>query len=281
MIPKKIHYCWFGRNPKPKLAEKCIKSWRKFCPDYEIVEWNEDNFDVDTAPPYVRQAYEAGKWAFVSDFVRLRAMTEHGGIYMDTDVELVKPLDGFLKHRAFAGFETAESISTGMMACEKGFPLFLDFLRYYDGAVFRNPDGTLNVTTNVQTVTGICLKRGLVQNGKYQEVDGLAIYPSDVFSPVSFETGKLQRTRKTAAIHWFSGSWYTEEERKHRQSLRQKVRRDKITGFFTGAVQKLLGEEGYWRWKERLSRYSSWEQICKMPRRAVRKLLGRSNAEDQ
>lgn len=280
MIPKIIHYCWFGRNPKPKLAEKCIKSWEKFCPDYEIMEWNEDNFDVDSAPLYVRQAYEAGKWAFVSDFVRLRAMTERGGIYMDTDVELVKPLDGFLKHQAFAGFETAESISTGMMACERGFPLFMEFLCHYDDASFLKEDGTLNVTTNVETVTGICLKHGLVQNGAYQVVDGLALYPSDVFSPASFETGKLQRTRKTVAIHWFSGSWYTEEERQNRKALRKQVRRDKATNSLIGTAKKLLGEEGYERWAERLTRYRSWEEIRKMPRRAIRKLLGKSNVEE-
>ena len=244
------------------------------------MEWNEDNFDVDSAPLYVRQAYEAGKWAFVSDFVRLRAMTEHGGIYMDTDVELVKPLDGFLKHQAFAGFETAESISTGMMACEQGFPLFLEFLRHYDDASFLKEDGTLNVTTNVETVTGICRKHGLVQNGAYQVVDGLALYPSDVFSPVSFETGELHRTRKTVAIHWFSGSWYTEEEKQHRKALRKQVRRDKVTNSLIGAAKKLLGKEGYERWAERLTRYSNWEEICKMPRRVVRKLLGKSNAEE-
>ena len=91
-IPKIIHYCWFGGKPKPKLAEKCIASWKKFCPDYQILEWNEDNFDLSAAPLYVRQAYEAGRWAFVTDYVRLKALTELGGIYMDTDVELVKPL---------------------------------------------------------------------------------------------------------------------------------------------------------------------------------------------
>lgn len=109
-VPKIIHYCWFGGNPKPKLAEKCIKSWKKFCPDYQIIEWNEENFDVSAAPEYVRQAYAAKRWAFVTDYVRLKAMTEMGGIYMDTDVELVKPLTPFLAHDAFAGFETDASV---------------------------------------------------------------------------------------------------------------------------------------------------------------------------
>ena len=108
MIPKTIHYVWFGRNPKPDLAVKCINSWKKYCPDYEIIEWNEDNFNLDEAPLYVRQAYEAKKWAFVSDYVRLWAMTEFGGIYMDTDVEVLKPLDRFLQNEAFSGFEDDE-----------------------------------------------------------------------------------------------------------------------------------------------------------------------------
>ena len=105
MIPKTIHYCWFGGNPLPPLAVKCIKSWKKYCPDYEIIEWSEKNFDVSSAPLYVRQAYEAKKWAFVTDYVRLYAMTTCGGVYMDTDVELVKPIDTYLSHEAFSGFE--------------------------------------------------------------------------------------------------------------------------------------------------------------------------------
>ncbi len=270
MVPKIIHYCWFGRNPKPKLTEKCLKSWKKYCPDYKVMEWNEDNFDVSAAPLYVRQAYEAGKWAFVADFVRLKAMTEMGGIYMDTDVELVKPLDPFLKYEAFGGFETAEQISTGLMACGKGFPLFMEFLRHYDEISFLNPDGTPNVTTNVETVTGICKKHGLVLNGEFQVVDGLHLYPSEVFSPVSFETGLLQRTRKTVAIHWFSSSWYTQQEKEHREALRRKARRDR---FFQGKVKNFLGEEGYERWTERLSRYSGWKELCKMPGNIARKLL--------
>ena len=127
-IPKIIHYCWFGGKPKPELAEKCIRSWKKYCPDFEILEWNEHNFDVTTAPRYVQQAYACKRWAFVSDFVRLKALTEMGGVYMDTDVEVIKPLTPYLHHRAFAGFEHPERVQTGLLACEKDFPLFRDFL---------------------------------------------------------------------------------------------------------------------------------------------------------
>ncbi len=212
MIPKKIHYCWFGRNPKPKLAERCIASWRKYCPDYEIIEWNEDNFDVNSNR-YVREAYEAKKYAFVSDYVRLWAMTTCGGIYMDTDVELVRSPDFILEHEAVSGFESQTQIQTGLMACREGFPLFGEFLRYYDDAVFRNTDGTLNMTTNVAIMTGICLKHGFVPNGKYQVVDGFALYPREVFCPLDDATGRMHRTKDTVAIHWFNKSWIPPAER--------------------------------------------------------------------
>lgn len=280
MIPKKIHYCWFGRNPKPKLAEKCIKSWQKYCPDFEIIEWNEDNFDVASAPLYVQQAYEHGKWAFVTDYVRLRAMTVEGGVYMDTDVELVKTLTPFLKHEAFGGFEAPDRVCTAVMACQAGFPLFREFMAHYDDMSFLNEDGSLNVTTNVDTVTEILHKYGLAGNGQTQTVAGFTLYPSEVFSPVSFESGQLHRTRRTVGIHWFSGSWYTEEEKRRREELQRSARREKITGPVVGAVRKAVGEEGWYRWQERLSRYSSWDQVKRMPRRIVRKLLGKSNAEE-
>ena len=253
-IPKIIHYCWFGRNPKPKLAEKCIKSWQKFCPDYEILEWNEDNFDVTTAPKYVQQAYEARRWAFVSDFVRLRALTEMGGVYMDTDVEVIKPLDGYLKHKAFAGFEHIERVQTGLLACEKGFPLFQDFLAYYDTASFLKPDGTPDTTTNVEVLTRLCRERGMIPNDKYQVVDGLAIYPREVFCPVDYETEKLRKTRKTVTIHWFSGSWHTEEELEAMREEKRQLEREKRSNLRVAIGTKLFGEKGYEKLKALLKK---------------------------
>ena len=140
MIPKVIHYCWFGGNPLPELAKKCIESWKKFCPDYQIIEWNESNFDLNINT-YVKEAYTAEKWAFVSDVARLYALVNYGGIYMDTDVEVLKPLDDILNFKAVSGFETKERIPTGMMACEKGHPLFEEFLREYNEAHFIKNDG--------------------------------------------------------------------------------------------------------------------------------------------
>ena len=254
MIPKKIHYCWFGRNPKPKLAEKCIKSWQKFCPGFEIIEWNEDNFDVASAPEYVRQAYAHKKWAFVTDYVRLRAMTDQGGIYMDTDVELVKPLTPFLKHEAFGGFEKEDQVCTAVMGCRAGFPLYLEFMAHYDEMSFLNEDGSLNVTTNVATISGILLQRGLVPNGQAQTVDGLTIYPSEVFSPVSFESGQLHRTRKTVGIHWFSGSWHTEEELEAIRLEKQRQKEEQRSNLRVAIGHKLFGEKGYEKLKSIIKR---------------------------
>ena len=253
-IPKIIHYCWFGRNPKPPLAEKCIKSWKKFCPDYEILEWNEDNFDVSSAPAYVKQAYEARRWAFVTDFVRLKALTEMGGVYMDTDVEVIKPLDPYLKHKAFAGFEHPQRVQTGLLACEKDFSLFRDFMAHYDTASFFRSDGTPDITTNVEVLSRLCLERGMVCNDRFQVVDGLAIYPREVFCPVDYDTQKLKKTRKTVVIHWFSGSWHTEEELEAMRQEKLQQQRERASNIRYAIGNKLFGEAGYKKLKSLLKR---------------------------
>ena len=253
-IPKILHYCWFGGKPKPPLAEKCIRSWRKFCPDFEIREWNESNFDLEQIPAYVRQAYEAGRWAFVTDYVRLRALTEVGGVYLDTDVEIVRPLEPFLKHEAFAGFEHLERVQTGVLACGKGFPLFQEFLAYYDTAVFRRPDGSMDTTTNVEILTGICRKKGLVFNDTFQVVDGLAVYPREVFCPVDYDTMKLKKTRKTVTIHWFSGSWQTQEDLRILEEERRWKRREQRSNLRVAIGSRLFGASGYEKLKKLLRR---------------------------
>ncbi len=210
MIPKKIHYCWFGGNPLPELAQKCIESWKKFCPDYEIIEWNENNFDINYNA-YVKEAFEEKKWAFITDVARLYALVNYGGIYMDTDVEVLKPLDGFLEESAFSGFESEERIPTGIMAAEVGQPLFQELLDDYKGAHFRREDGTLDYTTNVTRITNVCLKHGLVLNNTKQTVAGFTLYESEYFCPKDSETGKVRLTENTHAIHHFDGSWLTPE----------------------------------------------------------------------
>ncbi len=244
-IPKIIHYCWFGGKPKPELAQKCLQSWKKFCPDYEIIEWNEDNFDISSAPLYVRQAYSVGRWAFVADYARLKALTEMGGIYMDTDVEVIKPLDKYLHHRGFAGFENPSRIQTGLLACEKDFPLFREFMAYYDTASYLLPDGSHDITTNVEILTNLCKKYGFQPNDRYQEVQGFAIYPREVFCPVDYETEKLRKTRKTVTIHWFAASWHTEEELRILREEKQRLKYEKASNFRYKIGTTLLGEKGY------------------------------------
>ena len=253
-IPKTIHYCWFGGKPKPELAEKCIRSWKKYCPDFEILEWNEHNFDVSEAPGYVQQAYACKRWAFVSDYVRLKALTEMGGVYMDTDVEVIRPLDPYLNHRAFAGFEHPERVQTGLLACEKDFPLFREFMAYYDTASFLREDGTPDVTTNVEILTGLCLQRGMVCNDRLQEIEGLTLYPREVFCPVDYDTKRLKKTRKTVTVHWFSGSWHTEEDLEAMRQEKLQLRREKRSNFRYALGNRLFGEKGYETLKKLLKR---------------------------
>lgn len=253
-IPKIIHYCWFGGKPKPELAQKCIQSWKKHCPDYEIIEWNESNFDLDSAPQYVQDARKEGRWAFVTDYVRLCALVGRGGVYLDTDVEVVKPLDGFLHHAAFAGFEAPDRVQTGLLACEPGFALFDAFLHHYDTASFYHSDGSIDTTTNVQVLTALCKDRGLKLNDTLQTVDNLTIYPREYFCPVDFDTRKLKKTRKTVVIHWFSGSWHTQQELEQLELERRQQRAERNSNLRVAIGTKLLGEKGYGWLKKILKR---------------------------
>lgn len=221
MIPKKIHYCWFGRGQKPELALKCIESWKKHLPDYEFKEWNEDNFDLDSYP-YAREAYDSKKFAFVTDIVRLHALYTEGGIYMDTDVEVLKSLDSLLVFDAVSGFETESQIQTGLMASLDGMPIFEEFLREYDGIHFIKPDGSLDTTPNVTRITNTCLRHGLVLNNRQQTVAGFTILPKDYLCPKSYQTGKIMLTDNTLTIHHYAGSWLDELKLlslKYRQNL--------------------------------------------------------------
>lgn len=217
MIPKVIHYCWFGRGKMPELAVKCIESWKRILPEYQIKEWNEDNFDLDMFP-YVREAYNSRKFAFVTDVVRLYALYTEGGIYMDTDVEVLKPLDPFLHHTAFSGFEDEENIPTGIMATEKGSRWAKENLDYYQNRHFIKEDGSFDTTTNVITITNYMLPYGLKRNNTYQDFPGLiTFYPKDYFCPKDHITEKIYLTPNTVTIHHFAASWHSPMNRiKHR-----------------------------------------------------------------
>lgn len=203
MIPKTIHYCWFGRGEKPKLAQKCIASWRKYCPDYEIIEWNEDNFNVNMNG-YTRMCYEQKKYAFLSDYVRLVVVAKHGGVYFDTDVELVKPIDGFLAKDAFYCFETKDYVASGLgFGSVAGGETILAMLAEYD-AYLSGDKGTCGCP---QLNTAALLKLGLKPDGSLQRVADAVIFPSDYMNPFDAPTGRLNKTENTVSIHWYSASW--------------------------------------------------------------------------
>lgn len=207
MIPKVIHYCWFGRGPKSELAKRCIDSWKKILPDYELKEWNEDNFDVDSVP-YVKEAYAHRKWAFVTDYVRLYALANEGGIYMDSDVEVLKPLDRFLAHVAFTGYESSGWAVTGIMASEKGGAWVKEQLAHYDGLHFVREDGSLDMTANVEPITKSMRSHGMRLDKKYEMVENyITLYPSDFFCPKNWATDKIDLTENTYVIHHFTGTW--------------------------------------------------------------------------
>lgn len=217
MIPKIIHYCWFGHNPLPKLAQECIATWKKHCPDYEIKEWNEDNIDISCIG-YMQEAYEEKAWGFVSDVARLQIIYEHGGIYLDTDVEILKSFDTLLHHTAFMGMEDGrfnkKNVALGLgFGAEKGNELIGKFLYDYQDRHFRNKDGTLDRTPCPVIQTAVLTREGFRPQNKQQTICGAIVYPTEFFSPYSPITGISCCTSNSYSIHHYDGSWITEEEK--------------------------------------------------------------------
>ena len=207
MIPKIIHYCWFGRGEMPELALKCVESWHKHMPDWEYKLWNEDNFDIDCCR-YSREAYNEKKYAFVSDVARLRALADFGGIYFDTDVLVFKSFEPLLKYHAFAGFEGSKHspVGTCVLGSENGGEWVKEQLLYYNDRVFIKEGGSLDLTTNVSFMTGKMRESGFLNNGVEQDYKDLHILPVDYFCP-RHTTGEYLRTNNTFSEHLGIGSW--------------------------------------------------------------------------
>ena len=215
MIPRIIHYCWFGRGPIPEMAQRCIASWHKYMPDYEYKLWNEDNFDIH-CNPYVQEAYESRKFAFVTDYVRLFALYTEGGIYMDTDVEVLKPYDDLLSLTGFTGYEGSKYLPpvTGTIASEAGNEWVKEQLDAYDGIHFLLPDGSMDLTTNTVRISRIMKQGGFIQDGKKKEYKGMHIFPVEFFCPRQ-TTGEILITKDTYCDHHFLGSWSGGKKKKN------------------------------------------------------------------
>lgn len=218
MIPKIIHYCWFGRGPLPELAQKCIASWKKYLPDYEIKEWNEDNFDVNIIP-YTAEAYKAKKYAFVSDYARFWILYRYGGIYFDTDVEVIRPIDDIIEKGNFMGFETdpkpqlkadasEASVNPGLgMGVAPGLGIIKKMLDYYEGRHFEFVPEGIGQLTIVHIATEVLLKSGLKLQQGIQQVDNIWIYPAEYFCPINLKTDRIHVKPNTRTIHHYAGTW--------------------------------------------------------------------------
>lgn len=206
MIPKKIHYCWFGRGEKSRLMKKCIESWKKFCPEYEIIEWNEDNFDVNYNS-YTKYCYDKKKWAFLSDYVRLLIVNEYGGIYLDTDVEMIKNINHLLDYDAFFGFENEKYVASGLgFGAIAGHWALKEMMQQYD-KIQLNEQAMRDWPACPELNTEALLIHGLQLNGQRQIINGVCIFEKEILNPYDDPTGCLKITEDTVSIHWYSKSW--------------------------------------------------------------------------
>lgn len=247
MIPKKIHYCWFGRNKLPESAKKCIESWKRYFPDYEIIQWNETNYDVNKNE-YIREAYKIKKYAFVSDYARFDVLYHYGGVYFDTDVEVISSFNDIL-NGAYMGCEidgngrenTSILVNPGLgMAAPAGLELYKEILNYYDRQKFYDDNGNINTTTVVTRTTQILLEKGLKNISGIQNIGELTIYPKEFFNPRNNNTGVLQKTDNTHSIHWYAQSWVSSRER-----MRSKI---------TRPLHRIFGEDCFSKVKKVLKK---------------------------
>lgn len=249
-MPKTIHYCWFGGNTLPDDAKKCIASWRKYFPDYKIKEWNESNFDLKCCD-YIKEAYQAKKWAFVSDYARFWILYNYGGLYFDTDVEVIKPLKDLVEKGPFMGEETGlpnsrkSECNPGLgLAAAPGLGLYKEILIYYNTQHFLNPDGSINQETVVTKISNIIRKHGFKGDGSIEYVDGIYVYPPEYFCPMDYETGIVTITENTRSIHHYMASWYNPHEKKwheSQQALARKIGYEKSNKFFRFLPIRIVG----------------------------------------
>lgn len=237
-INKCIHYCWFGKGEKPEIVNKCINSWRKILSDYEIIEWNEENFDIN-CNKYVKQAYESKKYAFVSDYVRLYALYNYGGIYLDTDVEVFKSFDELLDNESIWGFEQENYIATSTIGAKKGNKIIGEFLNLYEDINFYKEDGSYNDLTNVAMITDLLKNKGVKMNGRYQRIEDATFYPQTFFSPYDYINCRKFITKDTYCMHHFYKSWLPLSARlksKIKENIAQAIGGDNIA-----KIRKLIG----------------------------------------
>ena len=207
MIPRKIHYCWFGGKPLPTEAKKCIDSWKKYCPDYEIIEWNEKNYNLNKNQ-YVKYTYENKKYAFLTDYVRLDIIYNEGGIYLDTDVELLKPLDDLLDCDLYLGMETPGKVNTGQgFGAVKENSFIRQNMQFYENYNYLDNKGNFKKIICVEVTSKLLKDIGLTENNEKQKLNNIIIYPTDYFCPLKLGTNKLKVTKNSYSIHHFSGSW--------------------------------------------------------------------------
>lgn len=231
MIPKIVHYCWFGGKNKSNKIQQCIDGWKNVLKDYEFIEWNESNFDVNSSE-YSRQAYEQGKYAFVSDIARIEALRRYGGIYLDTDVEVYKVFDDLLEDsRCVLGFEYDNWIATSFMACEKNHPLLTEFSELYTKEVFSQKDGKLNTNTNVNRLTQLLCSKGLIRENRKQLLsDGITVFPIEFFSPYDYADCIMEKTEDSYCAHLFFVTWLPKTEQ-----IKKKLK---------AALVKVIGRRG-------------------------------------
>lgn len=238
MIEKKIHYCWFGGKELPELAKKCIASWKKYCPDYEIIEWNENNYDL-CKNEYVKYTYEHKLYAFLTDYVRLDVVYEEGGIYLDTDVELLKPIDDLLSCKAFMGMEAVGQINTGLIfGAIRNHPFIKENKLYYEEQLFLDEQENFKRVNCVSITTRLLRKYKFEDKNEIQKLKDIIVYPTEYFCPLDYASNILNITKNTYSIHWYSGAWLNTKDK-----IKQKCGR---------IIYGIVGKKKYYQIKRKL-----------------------------